>query len=171
MPFLPQDYIHYVRFSFVDAMGIEHIIYPARYTSKPSESILQDDDYNYLFDADGSLLTGTPVINDRFTSFDNRKFTGEFGEEDMSYDANTGLQKLTAQGGRKGINPETSQKNGVFIIDELNGKISFDNTSFYSDSINDLPLLAVVSKPVAVNPDDMLRKECRKRSWEIIDLP
>ena len=48
---------------------------------------------------------------------------------------------------------------------------SFDNTSFYSDSINDLPLLAAVSKPVAVNPDDMLRKECRKRSWEIIDLP
>ena len=48
---------------------------------------------------------------------------------------------------------------------------SFDNTSFYSDSINDLPLLAVVSKPVAVNPDDMLREECRKRSWEIIDLP
>ena len=48
---------------------------------------------------------------------------------------------------------------------------SFDNTSFYSDSINDLPLLASVSKPVAVNPDDMLREECRKRSWEIIDLP
>ena len=45
----------------------------------------------------------------------------------MSYDANTGLQKLTAQGGRKGINPETSQKNGVFIIDELNGKISFSS--------------------------------------------
>ena len=48
---------------------------------------------------------------------------------------------------------------------------SFDNTSFYSDSINDLPLLAAVNKPVAVNPDDMLREECRKRSWEIIDLP
>jgi HAD superfamily hydrolase (TIGR01490 family) len=48
---------------------------------------------------------------------------------------------------------------------------SFNNTSFYSDSINDLPLLAAVSKPVAVNPDDMLREECRKRSWEIIDLP
>ena len=48
---------------------------------------------------------------------------------------------------------------------------SFDNTSFYSDSINDLPLLAAVSKPFAVNPDDMLREECRKRSWEIIDLP
>ena len=54
----------------------------------------------------------------------------------------------------------------------LQNKIeSFDNTSFYSDSINDLPLLAAVSKPVAVNPDDMLREECRKRSWEIIDLP
>ena len=48
---------------------------------------------------------------------------------------------------------------------------SFDNTTFYSDSINDLPLLAEVSKPVAINPDDMLREECQKRSWEIIDLP
>ena len=37
----------------------------------------------------------------------------------MSYDANTGLQKLTAQGGRKGINPETSQKNGVLKDNEL----------------------------------------------------
>ncbi len=48
---------------------------------------------------------------------------------------------------------------------------SFDNTTFYSDSINDLPLLAEVSKPVAINPDDMLREECQKRSWDIIDLP
>jgi len=48
---------------------------------------------------------------------------------------------------------------------------SFDNTSFYSDSINDLPLLAAVTRPVAVNPDDMLREECRKRTWEIMDLP
>ena len=48
---------------------------------------------------------------------------------------------------------------------------SFDKTFFYSDSINDLPLLSAVNKPVAVNPDNFLREECGKRSWEIIDLP
>ncbi len=124
---MPQDYIHYVRISFIDDVGIEHIVYPARYTSKPSESILQDDDYNYLYDVDGSLLTGTPVIDDRFRSFDNRKISGNFAEEDISYDTSVGLQKITSYGGRKGSNPETTQENGVFVIDELNGKISFSS--------------------------------------------
>ena len=47
----------------------------------------------------------------------------------------------------------------------------FKNTIFYSDSINDFPLLLAVNKAVAVNPDNKLREECKKRSWEIVDLP
>ena len=47
----------------------------------------------------------------------------------------------------------------------------FKNTTFYSDSINDFPLLSVVNKAVAVNPDNKLREECEKRSWEIVELP
>ena len=47
----------------------------------------------------------------------------------------------------------------------------FKNATFYSDSINDFPLLSVVKNPIAVNPDDKLREECQKRAWEIIDLP
>ena len=48
---------------------------------------------------------------------------------------------------------------------------NFNNVTFYSDSINDFPLLAQVSKPIAVNPDNKLREECKKRAWKIIDLP
>jgi len=48
---------------------------------------------------------------------------------------------------------------------------NFNNVTFYSDSINDFPLLAEVSKPIAVNPDNKLRKECERRAWKIIDLP
>ena len=47
----------------------------------------------------------------------------------------------------------------------------FKNTIFYSDSINDFPLLLAVNNAVAVNPDNKLREECEKRSWEIVDLP
>ena len=48
---------------------------------------------------------------------------------------------------------------------------NFNNVTFYSDSINDFPLLAEVSKPIAVNPDNKLREECKRRAWKIIDLP
>lgn len=41
---------------------------------------------------------------------------------------------------------------------------------FYSDSINDLPLLQQVSHPVATNPDDRLRHEAKQRNWPILEL-
>jgi HAD superfamily hydrolase (TIGR01490 family) len=40
----------------------------------------------------------------------------------------------------------------------------------YSDSINDLPMLSLVGRAVAVNPDSALRAEARARNWEIRDF-
>ncbi len=48
--------------------------------------------------------------------------------------------------------------------------LSFDGAYFYSDSINDLPLLEVVDRPVAVDPDDQLSTIARSRQWPIITL-
>ena len=41
---------------------------------------------------------------------------------------------------------------------------------FYSDSLNDLPLLERVTHPVAVDPDPTLRAHAEKRGWPIITL-
>jgi HAD superfamily hydrolase (TIGR01490 family) len=41
---------------------------------------------------------------------------------------------------------------------------------FYSDSLNDLPLLERVTHPVAVDPDPTLRAHADKRGWPIISL-
>jgi HAD superfamily hydrolase (TIGR01490 family) len=41
---------------------------------------------------------------------------------------------------------------------------------FYSDSLNDLPLLAKVNYPVAVDPDDTLEAHARLNGWPIISL-
>ena len=54
---------------------------------------------------------------------------------------------------------------------DKNGYKDFSGTTFYSDSINDLPLLESVEKPIAVNPDDKLREISINNSWEIVDLP
>lgn len=47
---------------------------------------------------------------------------------------------------------------------------SFSATTFYSDSLNDLPLLSRVQHPVAVDPDATLREHAQRNGWEIISL-
>ena len=44
------------------------------------------------------------------------------------------------------------------------------HTTFYSDSINDLPLLDKATVPVATNPDARLRAVAQQRGWRILDL-
>ncbi len=46
----------------------------------------------------------------------------------------------------------------------------FEKSYFYSDSINDLPLLEKVTHPVATNPQDSLRKIAQEKGWAILDL-
>ena len=46
----------------------------------------------------------------------------------------------------------------------------FPVSRFYSDSVNDLPLLEQVTHPIAVDPDDRLAAVAQDRSWEIISL-
>ncbi len=46
----------------------------------------------------------------------------------------------------------------------------FAQSWFYSDSINDLPLLARVSHPVATNPDSRLSGLANERGWRVMRL-
>jgi HAD superfamily hydrolase (TIGR01490 family) len=47
--------------------------------------------------------------------------------------------------------------------------LGFDlrESTFYSDSFTDLPLLAHVAEPVVVNPDHRLSREAKRRGWRI----
>jgi len=47
---------------------------------------------------------------------------------------------------------------------------SFADSTFYSDSLNDLPLMNLVKHPVAANPDDTLRNHAELHGWPIINL-
>jgi len=125
---MPQDYVNYVQLSWVDTGGIEHLIYPGRYTSRPSESVLQDSVYDYLFDSNGTLLTQNPSsTNTKFNALDINNLSGNVPGDSyylhsLYYEATSG-----GRGTRYGLDPETAQKNGVFIIDEANGKFGFSS--------------------------------------------
>ena len=46
----------------------------------------------------------------------------------------------------------------------------FESSWFYSDSLNDLPLLERITNPVAVDPDDTLRAHAQHHGWPVITL-
>ncbi len=47
---------------------------------------------------------------------------------------------------------------------------TLEGSCFYSDSHNDLPLLNLVDRPVAVDPDEKLRQAAEAANWPIISL-
>lgn len=51
-----------------------------------------------------------------------------------------------------------------------NSGFDIENSVFYSDSINDLPLLELAGEAVAVDPDEKLERIARERSWKILSL-
>lgn len=46
----------------------------------------------------------------------------------------------------------------------------FSESFFYSDSVNDVPLLEIVTRPVAANPSPALRQIAQARGWQVLDL-
>ena len=116
---LPHDYVNYVKLAWIDAAGIEHRIYPVRVTGNPT-ALLQDNNYNYLFDNNGKLLTANESeTNKRFKDLN----VPADSSDDYYIKDNDGFQEL--KGARYGADPEFMNANGSFFIDELKGKIFF----------------------------------------------
>lgn len=124
---MPQDYVNYVRMSWVDNSGIEHPIYPSRLTSKPSQSIAQSSDYDYIYSNEGGLVETESSTDALFMSASESDiFSNSVPESDYSNKDFNNSRAMTL-GQRYGLDPATANINGVFVVDEANGKISFSS--------------------------------------------
>jgi len=116
---LPQDFVGYIKLSWVDGSGIERIIYPNRDTSNPLP-ILQDNNYEYLFDdATGKLLTANE--SETWKKFKAAPSRNSILENNNNFD----ILADNHNGRRYGLNPENSQSNGTFYIDPIKNIIHF----------------------------------------------
>tara|TARA_R110002110_G_scaffold133308_1_gene315591 strand:+ start:721 stop:1596 length:876 start_codon:yes stop_codon:yes gene_type:complete len=113
---LPQDYVNYVKFSWSDASGIEHVIYPAAKTSNPLQ-IQQSDAGTYLYD-------GTALDTDN-TSTTNANYQAQTASQSNDDMDDNGYWLMN--GSRHGLDPQYSQVNGSFFIDENTGKVHFSS--------------------------------------------
>ena len=80
--------------------------------------------------------------------------------------------QLEVQDGRltgRVLQPICFGEGKIYWIQQLIEREGIDlaKSYFYSDSISDLPLLEVVGHPQAVNPDQLLYREARRRHWPV----
>lgn len=117
---LPQDYVNYVKLSYVDDAGFENIIYPTRDTSNP-DAYAQDSNFDYLYN-NGSVNAEAAESN-TLTNF-KASTNVDLSEQGLT-DAD--LFDLYRYGNRYGSRPENMQSNGVFYIDQIAGVIRFSS--------------------------------------------
>ena len=128
---LPQDYVNYIKLVRVGSDGIEYNLYPARKTSDPF-AISQDADGNYQFtdtdnaDGDGDATTGGDDLTEQTPSNTSENFQDVTPVNYQLYDINYSSDiEISTEGRRYGLDPQYTQINGSFFIDQLRGLIKF----------------------------------------------
>ena len=126
---IPQDYVNYVKLSWADEQGVLHIIYPTNNLNQsPYETLAQDDLGNPIQDSN-FINTQTPSqINAAWEATNPRQISGAFINN--LNNANAVFDQSVydgALGQRYGLEPQVSQKNGWFKIDESKGTFNFSS--------------------------------------------
>jgi len=149
---LPQDYVGYVKLSWSDAAGIEHILYPAIKTSNP-KNIKQNADGTYNLNSDELDFDAE---SDTWTAY--KSHTPTENENDYS-DGTYDLMVSEIYG----IDPAHAQTNGSFYIDELAGKIHFS-----SNISNKTLILEYISDSLGTDAEMQVHKFAEEAMYKSI---
>ncbi len=151
---IPQDYVNYVKFSWIDQMGVQHTIYPANeLTLRPYMNPVQDDSGLPTQDNFDSNLEGTSQIEKAWSDNNPRKLSGAFLNDYNVADLYWQNYYNNALGQRYGLNPVTSQRNGWFVVDDRRGQFGFS-----SDLKDKLIVLEYISDGNAYDSDVKIPK-------------
>jgi len=138
---IPQDYVNYVKLSWIDDAGAKHVIYPTRVTSNPTELPIQDNTGEPTQDQAGAnLLSEQSLTEERWK---DRSLTTDLQPDDYRIPKRDFLL-----GQRYGLQPEEAQVNGMFTINERTGTFSFS-----SDLAGKLIILEYISDNLAYDAD------------------
>ncbi len=151
---MPHDYVNYVKLTWKDDKGVEHVIYPTGKTSNP-RAMLQDDNYDFIYNENGEIMEAAD--SNTWNSF---RTTDTDQTEDLS---DSIYDRLTNSGRRYGLNPESSQANGLFFIDQSRGKIYFS-----SDLVNKCIILKYISDSLGTEQEIVVHKFAEEAMYKWI---
>ena len=157
---LPQDYVNYVKTSWIDNAGVKHPIYPTNnLTTSPYYTQIQDSKGIPTQDNFGDDIEGTSITQKRWHSntilentLDNSGYIG-IDDFNINYNNNGEWIGYVNWGQLYGIDPQYSQSNGWFNLNEREGKMSFA-----SGMINQLIVLEYISDGLAYDTDTKVPK-------------
>ena len=152
---IPQDYVNYVKLSWIDGTGVLHTIYPTdNLNQSPYYTFGQDGLGNPIQDSSDSNTEVTSQMNPTWANNNPRNISGAFVNNLNNANAVFDQSVYNGQlGQRYGLNPQTSQKNGWFKIDERKGTFNFT-----SNIANRLILLQYISDGNAYDLDARIPK-------------
>jgi len=155
---LPQDYVNYVKCSWVDQSGVLHPIYPTNnLTTSPYYTQIQDSKGIPTQDNVGSDIEGTSITQERWHSNNrgNSLNSDLSGISDFSLNWNQNGEWINYQnfGQLYGVDPQYANMNGYFNLNEREGKMSFS-----SHLVNRLIVLEYISDGLAYDTDTKIPK-------------
>jgi len=150
---IPQDYVNYVRCSWIDDSGVQRTIYPTNnLTMSPSEMPLQDDlGVPTQDNLETNLLAAQSETEQRWVKNNTNNISGSI-EDDSTYVYDYEWWKLN-YGRRYGLEPQYAQKNGWFNINKRTGKFSFS-----SNIANKTVIIEYISDGLAKDSDVKIPK-------------
>ena len=125
---LPQDFVNYVNLYWVDNQGAQHIIMPANnLTSNPSELPLQGSNGVPVQDNFNENIDTTSIIEERWrTNFLKNEDQDILDSSVYGWEYYYGWPEF-GYGQLYGLDPQYSNANGYFTINNREGKISFSS--------------------------------------------
>jgi hypothetical protein len=158
---IPQDYVNYVKISRIDEGGVKHIIYPGMLSGTPYTTPIQDTEGIPVQDTFDQNISGTSIIEERWsTNHSNElKSNEEYFTSDL-YNNNNISRKL---GQRYGMDTANANINGVFMVNDREGKISFS-----SDLVGSIILLEYISDGLAYDLDTRVPKLAEEAMYAYI---
>ena len=165
---IPQDYVNYVKLSWVDNAGVKHTVYPTQLTSSPFTSPVQDQLGNIVQDNFEDNVLGTSQTNERWQGNNPNNITGFFPIDStnnpdlfMDWWGESWGQGYGGYGQRYGGDPVNMQVNGWFNIDEARGTFNFS-----SDLNGKLIMLEYISDGLAYDLDSKVPKMAEEAMYQ-----
>ena len=126
---LPQDYVNYVRLGYIDSLGVFNPIYPLNgLSTNPTNLPLQDKDGQYIQGNYGeNLQAEQSLTEERWKEADDKRINGAYDAEWSNFGVYSWTWRKNSLGQRYGLNPQTSQSNGWFSINQRLNTFSFSS--------------------------------------------
>ena len=154
---LPQDYVNYVRVSFIDQLGVKRIIYPANnLTTAPYETPIQDQQGVPTQDNFGENIEGTSLTVERWKRANDGLLNGQLAnniDQAVDFQNAYGFEGSWNWGRQYGLDPQLAQSNGWFNMNEREGKMSFS-----SNLVGKLIVLEYISDGLGYDKDTKVPK-------------